>query len=334
MCALLAPGLIAVPVAPATGTILVDVRSPAAYTARHLAGASSIPLDQLAPRLFELPAPSEDELAVVGADAAEARAAAELLEQRGWTVCTALDSSDETSWRACARAGWREAPHGSRESAPSWRANTFLRARLAEALDAAASEAARAGAAPPARARALDLGTGNGRDAVHLARALERSGGGCPAWEVVGVDNHRGALGRCEALAARAAVRVRAEHRDLRARDGSATAGWESGDVRLVHGHRFLVKPLLPLLATRVLRARGSVFLWATFAEPPGARENAVPPFKPSRRLERGELAHHFSRAEGWRVLVDEAGELVTRGEAVPAIFFAAVRERQAAAAA
>lgn len=314
--------------APPPGAILVDVRARAAFTARHLHGASSIPLAELEARLFELPAPSEDELALCAASEAQLGAAAELLEQRGWTVIPALDASNEEAWGVCAAAGWREAELKSEWSAPSWRPNLFLRHLLADALEAASAVERAAGLphgdAPSTRV-ALDLGAGNGRDAVFLAEQL---GSG---WEVVAVDNHVGALERCAALAAKAGVgeRVRADARNLR-RPGPV-AGWTEGNVRLAHGSRFLVKALLSALRDEVLVEPGALFIWSTFFEPgDGEEENRAPPFRPSRRLRRGELAALFSDVGGWRVLRDEEGELVTRGERVPAGFFAAVRERRA----
>lgn len=315
--------------APPLGAILIDVRPPSAFGARHLHGASSIPLAELEARLFELPAPTEDALSLCGADGGDLRAAAELLESRGWAVAFALDASDEAGWLACAAAGWREAAAESSWSAPSWRPNLFLRHHLADALGAArdAERAAGAAADGPAPRIALDLGAGNGRDAVFLAQTLG------PGWEVLAVDNHVGALERCRALAAKAGVqaRVRTDARNLRRPE--PLAGWADGRVRLAHGSRFLVKPLLGALRDEVLREPGALFIWSTFLEPgDGEEENRAPPFRPSRRLRRGELASIFGEASGWRVLRDEVGELVTRGERVPAGFFAAVRHTRGVA--
>lgn len=311
---------------PPPGAIIVDVRARAAFAARHLHGASSIPLAELESRLFELPAPSEDELSLCAADDAELHTAAGLLTQKGWAVAFALDASDETAWSACGAAGWREAEPGSEWSAPSWRPNVFLRRMLADALKAASAAERAAGVRCNAKLSpriALDLGAGNGRDSVFLAEQL---GSG---WDVIAVDNHVGALERCEALALRAGVaaRVRTDARNLR-RPGPVI-GWTDGSVRLVHGSRFLVKALLGALRDEVLLEPGALFIWSTFLEPgDGAEENRAPPFRPSRRLRRGELASLFCGASGWRILHDEEGELVTRGERVPAGFFAAVRER------
>jgi rhodanese-related sulfurtransferase len=254
-------------VAPLHGTILVDVRGPGAYVQRHLRGASSIPLAQLEARLFELPAPTEDAIALVGADAVELRAAADLLGERGWAVAGLVDASDPLAWAACLAAGWAEAPEGSACSAPSWRANLFLRAALGGfAREAARAEAAAAGTgevtahgnAPTTPRRvALDLGAGNGRDAVFLADALGAD------WDVVAVDNNGGALARCEALAARAGVgaRVRTDARNLRRGGAESAAGWTDGSVRLAHGSRFLVKALVPLLRDTVLVEAGALFI-------------------------------------------------------------------------
>ena len=47
---------------------------------------------------------------------------------------------------------------------------------------------------------AADLGCGGGRDAVHLAEVLRAR---APSWRVLGLDNHRAALERAEALGRR-----------------------------------------------------------------------------------------------------------------------------------
>ena len=38
-------------------TPVIDLRDPAAFAARHVVGATHIPLEELATRMFELPAP-------------------------------------------------------------------------------------------------------------------------------------------------------------------------------------------------------------------------------------------------------------------------------------
>ncbi|KAJ1632500.1 hypothetical protein T492DRAFT_988122 [Pavlovales sp. CCMP2436] len=313
---------------PARGAILVDVRERSAYVARHLTGASSIPLAELEARLYELPAPSEDALSLCGADARELGAAAELLRTRGWIVEAELELSCADVWSALDAGGWPEAAPGCETSQPSWRPNLFLRERLegflAEARAAEALAAVGDGGDPSAISAsrvALDLGAGNGRDAVFMAELL---GGG---WEVVAIDNNIAALKRCEALADKAGVgsRVRLDARNLR-RASEAVAGWTNGEVRVAHGSRFLVKALLLALRDQVLLEPGSLFIWTTFLEPSGEEENLAPPFRPSRRLRRGELAALFTASEGWGILADEEGVLTTRGEHVPSNFFAAVR--------
>ena len=49
-----------------------------------------------------------------------------------------------------------------------------------------------------------------------------------------------------------------------------------------------------------------------------------APPFRPSRRLQRGELRHLMGEDAGFEVLCDATGEMITRGTWVPAVFFAA----------
>ncbi|CAM9411663.1 unnamed protein product [Scytosiphon promiscuus] len=87
----------------------------------------------------------------------------------------------------------------------------------------------------------------------------------------------------------------------------------------VVHGHRFKCEQLLPLLRDDVLLP-GGYFIWSTFLDT--GKENAVPPWRPSRMMRPGELAGIFS-GDGFEILVDEEGELPTRGSVVPANFFA-----------
>ncbi|CAM9943895.1 unnamed protein product [Ectocarpus fasciculatus] len=87
----------------------------------------------------------------------------------------------------------------------------------------------------------------------------------------------------------------------------------------IVHGHRFKCERLLPLLRDHVLLP-GGYFIWSTFLDT--GSENLVPPWRPSRMMRLGELSDIFS-GDGFEILVDEQGELPTRGSTVPANFFA-----------
>ena len=87
----------------------------------------------------------------------------------------------------------------------------------------------------------------------------------------------------------------------------------------LVHGCRFLHRPLLQTLPD--LLAPGGVVVWSTFLQ---GCEELAPPFRASRRLERGEMRRTLGEQQGFEVLHDEEGEMLTRGVWVPAQFYAA----------
>lgn len=117
-------------------------------------------------------------------------------------------------------------------------------------------------ASPPCSAYdVLDLGCGSGRDVIYLARTLSHAlsaplppSSSSPSsplrLRVLGVDNHRGALGRVAALAGRVGLSDIITPTAVNLR---APASWPLifGDrgVGLVHGSRFLDRPLLDFVA-------------------------------------------------------------------------------------
>lgn len=174
---------------------------------------------------------------------------------------------------------------------------------------------------------AADLGCGGGRDAVHLAEVLRAR---APGWRVLGLDNHRAALERAQALGRRvgmegAAGGVDFEWADLR-KGGlqAALARRPDEPLRLVHGCRWLDLPLIAELPA--LLAPGGLLLWSTFLDPAAGEAPRKPPFRRSRRLARGQLRAVVGGDPRMRVVFDAEGELLTRGEYIPAQFFVAAR--------
>ena len=291
-------------------SVLLDLRPREAFASCHLEGSSSLPLEELATELFTLPPPGEWPMTLVGSREQIAQAQA-LLQPKGWTAAE-LEAADASSLQ---RHGATVEGH---ESAPTWRPNSFLAAVL------------RSQPVMPPTGVAVDVGCGSGRDAVHLRQELGEG------WSVVGVDNHGGALDRGRQLAqscgqdvvytnanvrkqklAECVIESLAPHRT--GADGTS----EEGKLQLVHGCRFLHLPLLENLEESL--ATGGLLIWSTFLE---GCEKIAPPFKPSRRLNRGQLRELCGEASGFEVLCDEQGELLTRGKWVPAQFYAARRVR------
>lgn len=66
--------------------------------------------------------------------------------------------------------------------------------------------------------------------------------------------------------------------------------------------------PLTPVWLM-LLRCAGGWVVWSTFLE---GEHNPAPPYRPSRRLQEGELRGMFSDDKGFEVLHDSLGETVT----------------------
>jgi hypothetical protein len=66
---------------PLDGPTVIDVRSGQAFATSHIIGASSIPLDELDNRLFELPPPLEEPLHLYGETEQQLTSAREILEK-------------------------------------------------------------------------------------------------------------------------------------------------------------------------------------------------------------------------------------------------------------
>ena len=186
-------------------------------------------------------------LVAAASSAEEARSGARRLRALGYAVLP-LDAPI-SRWPG----PWEEGP----ERFPSWEPSPLLRRH-------------RPGPAPGSAA--VDLACGSGRDAVFLSLL---------GFEVVGIDRLHDALERGRYLADRHGVRVRWIQADIE-RDPAAWHGpWD-----LIHLHRFLDRPSLPLLAERL--APGGRLFAETFLEPQAAAGRR--PRDPRHLLRRGEL--------------------------------------------
>ena len=281
--------------------VVVDLRPRADFRECHLVGAASVPVAELAAQLYTLPPPAEWPVVLLGSREQIAEAQA-LLRPKGWTAAelSATTAHEVESLGSTVR--------GDDDSAPTWRPNSFLSAVL------------RSQQITTPEGVVVDVGCGSGRDAVYLRQHLQ-----APEWDVVGVDNHAAALERGRTLArscGRADVRfVQANVRKQRL-DECVAAG--ARPVSLVHGCRFLDLAMLETLPE--LLAPGGVLVWSTFLE---GCELIAPPFRPSRRLEFGQMRRLCGEESGFTVVCDEQGELITRGKWVPAQFYAAVKQKE-----
>lgn len=281
------------------GGALLDLRDEEAFDAGHVAGATSIPLEELRWRMFELPPPYEEAVSLCGTREHIA-AAEEILGQYGWVIESTLDV-DTHAWPPVLPLVQGTA------SRPIWKPSSFLQEVLGmeEVREWAASRALEGG-----KALGVDVGCGAGRDVCLLARELG------PRWDVLGLDNHKGALERMAALAAREGVVVKADSTNLRKERGVELMGALRAD--LIHGSRFMHRPLLALAQEGPLLKPGGLLVWSTFLQ--GSEQ-----VRNGRSLERGELREGCERA-GFRVLRDEEGTMVTSGKTVAAGFFAAFK--------
>ena len=307
-------------VASAEPPVVIDLRPAEQFQRTHLAGACHLPLGDLSSRLFELPPPGEWPVALVGSSDELAAARATLIP-KGWAL-TELDASEPSTWApdttaSGSGAGGRSlAASTAATSASPYRPNSFLDAALTAALPGLH--------ATDAPGTVVDLGCGSGRDAVFLASALADT---APAWRVLGLDNHRAALGRARALAERVASPACVQFEEVDLRKGGlemALSRRPDEPLRLVHGCRWLDVKLLASLPP--LMAPGGLFLWSTFLDPPDGSEPLAPPYRRSRRLSSGQMRQLIGEAQGMEVLYDGEGQLLTRSTWVTAQFFAARR--------
>lgn len=279
--------------------VLIDLRSVEEFSKGHIVGAVSIPVTELKERQYELPAPFETVVNIYG-DANVLTQGDEILSTGGWTVKTreltgSVDATESGGTTSCA----------------IWRPNEFLEFFVEAYLLKADIDMSKVQGLV-----AKDFGCGNGRDTVYIAQKL-------PQWTVVGLDNHKGALERGRKLAQRSGAK-NCEWMDVNLRNRQL--GRDVFEADFVHAHRFMDKDLMK--ATVGALKPGGYFVWSTFAQI-GPELNLAPPHKPSRLLRVNELRELFTEGDNamnYEILHDELGQLNTRGESVPAVFFAARR--------
>ena len=243
--------------------LVLDVRSSSAYAEGHAKDAYNIPMDELRDRGFEMP--SHKTPLVVECDAADVETIREWFATRDercrWNVVDVRAASvEETGPGAPGRFLFSGSP-----------------------LLAAMEQHVRAAAAAPG-SRALDVGSGSGRDAALLCCRY--------GFEVVcALDRDAKALSRFTRLLDRHQVppesRVAVEA-TIRA-EGDLTAALASlpGPWHLIHVARFLKREMLAELAA--LLAPGGLLLFHTFVEDSPSSTHAVAP---------GELRRAFSSLE------------------------------------
>ena len=264
--------------------LVLDVRDRANYEAGHAIDAYNIPFDELRDRGFEMP--SHKTPLVVECDAADVETVREWFATRDercrWNVVDVRAASvEETGPGAPGRFLFSGSP-----------------------LLAAMEQHVRAAAVAPG-SRALDVGSGSGRDAALLycrygfdfVCALDRDAKALNRWTRL-LDRHQVPPESRVALEAT----IRAEG------DLTAVAG-PLGPFHLVHVARFLKREMLAELAS--LLAPGGLLLFHTFVEDTPRAQHAVAP---------GELRRAFSLLE---ILRDDV-EAIDDGRELS--FFAARR--------
>ncbi|CAH0379753.1 unnamed protein product [Pelagomonas calceolata] len=252
--------------------LVLDVRSQPTYEAGHAIDAYNIPFDELRDRGFEMP--SHKMPLVVECDAADVETVREWFATRDercrWNVVDVRAASAEKSG----------------PGAPG----RFLFS--GSPLLAAMEQHVQAAAAAPG-SRALDVGSGSGRDAAllccrygfDLVCALDRDAKALNRWTRL-LDRHQ--VARESRVAVEATIRAEG---DLTAALASLPGPWD-----LIHAARFLKREMLAELAS--LLAPGGLLLFHTFCEDPPRAQHAVAP---------GELRRAFSSLE---ILRDDVGAI------------------------
>ena len=252
--------------------LLLDVRSQPLYESGHAAGAYNIPFDELRDRGFEMP--SHATPLVVECDAADVQRIDEWFRTR----------DERCRWNV---VGVRAA---SVEQTGTGTPGQFL--FVGCPLLAAMAFRVRAAAAAPG-SRAIDVGSGSGRDAALLCCqygfdfvcALDRDGRALSRWTRL-LDRHQ--VPPESRVAVEATIRAEG---DLTAALASLPGPWD-----LIHVARFLKREMLAELAA--LLAPGGLLLFHTFVEDSPSSTHAVAP---------GELRSAFA---GLEVLHDDVAAI------------------------
>ena len=266
---------------------VLDVRSQTQYESGHAAGAYNIPFDELRDRGFEMP--SHTTPLVVECDAADVQRIDDWFRTRDercrWNVVSVRAASvEETNPGVPGRFLFTGSP-----------------------LLAAMEQHVRAVAAAPG-SRAIDVGSGSGRDAAllccrygfELVCALDRDDKALNRWTRL-LDRHQVAPESRVAVEAT----IRAEG-DLTTALANASL---PGPWHLIHVARFLAREVLAELAS--ILAPGGLLLYHTFVEDSPSSTHAVAP---------GELRSAFV---GLEILRDDV-EAIDDGRELS--FFAARR--------
>ena len=252
--------------------LVLDVRSSSAYAEGHAKDAYNIPMDELRDRGFEMP--SHKTPLVVECEAAEVETTREWFATR----------DERCRWNVVdVRAAGAEA---TGPGVPG----RFLFAGCP--LLAAMAFRVRAAAAAPG-SRAIDVGSGSGRDAALLCCqygfdfvcALDRDGRALSRWTRL-LDRHQ--VPPESRVAVEATIRAEG---DLTAALASLPGPWD-----LIHVARFLKREMLAELAA--LLAPGGLLLFHTFVEDSPSSTHAVAP---------GELRSAFA---GLEVLHDDVAAI------------------------
>jgi SAM-dependent methyltransferase len=250
---------------------VLDLRSQTQYESGHAAGAYNIPFDELRDRGFEMP--SHKTPLVVECDAADVERVDDWFRTRDercrWNVVSVRAASiEQTGPGVPGRFLFTGCP-----------------------LLAAMTSHVHAAAAAPG-SRALDVGSGSGRDAAllccrygfDLVCALDREAKALNRWTRL-LDRHQ--------VPPESRVAVEAT---IRAEGDLTAAAGPLGPFQLVHVARFLKREVLAELAS--LLAPGGLLLYHTFVEDTPSSTHAVAP---------GELRRAFSSLE---ILRDDVGAI------------------------
>ena len=232
--------------------LVLDVRSQQNYEAGHAIDAYNIPFDELRDRGFEMP--SHATPLVIECDAAEVETVRDWFATRDercrWNVVDVRAASvEETGPGAPGRFLFTGSP-----------------------LLAAMAPHVRAAAAAPG-SRAIDVGSGSGRDAALLCCqygfdfvcALDRDGRALSRWTRL-LDRHQ--VPPESRVAVEATIRAEG---DLTAALASLPGPWD-----LIHVARFLKREVLAEIAS--LLAPGGLLLFHTFVEDTPSSTHAVAP--------------------------------------------------------
>lgn len=265
---------------------LIDCRSVADYRAGHIAGACSLPAEQLFQRMHELPK-RQVPLCLCGSPAELALASAYLID-RGHQVSEQIIWSERLVEQLSAEGKLETGT----QSRPLWQPAPLWQRLVTELLP-------RHKITP---ATGLDIACGAGRDMVYLAQQ---------GWQMTGVDRSADSLQRVAVLAEHSGVTVNTLQLDLETGENPFVV-FAGQQFTLITVARYLHRPLFPWI--RELLQPGGIIVYQTFMR--GAELTAVGrPRNPNFLLKPAELAGHF---RGMDILLD-AVELLDDGRPLSA---------------